>query len=182
MELRSGLECSSIASSASTFPRCNHSRNAARAMPPTTLRTFARSLLERAGVRDRHRTRRRRRAARRRSARPHDARARAARAVSRRDRARDAWRSRASRSVRSRRAAAEIWDGERLPGPWLTLRALDRARGDGARLRHRHRRHSPLAPHRLSRRVPASARPTQGLSRSSKARIPPSRRSCRTAA
>jgi L-lactate dehydrogenase len=29
--------------------------------------------------------------------------------------------------VRNRRAAAETWDGERLPGPWLTLRALDRA-------------------------------------------------------
>lgn len=29
--------------------------------------------------------------------------------------------------VRSRRAASEMWDGERLPGPWLTLRALDRA-------------------------------------------------------
>jgi L-lactate dehydrogenase len=29
--------------------------------------------------------------------------------------------------VCSRRAAAETWDGERLPGPWLTLRALDRA-------------------------------------------------------
>ena len=29
--------------------------------------------------------------------------------------------------VRSRRAGAEMWDGERLPGPWLTLRALDRA-------------------------------------------------------
>jgi LDH2 family malate/lactate/ureidoglycolate dehydrogenase len=29
--------------------------------------------------------------------------------------------------VRSRRAAAETWDGERLPGPWLTLRAIDRA-------------------------------------------------------
>ncbi len=29
--------------------------------------------------------------------------------------------------VRTRRAAAEVWDGERLPGPWLTLRALDRA-------------------------------------------------------
>jgi LDH2 family malate/lactate/ureidoglycolate dehydrogenase len=29
--------------------------------------------------------------------------------------------------VRSRRAATEVWDGERLPGPWLTLRALDRA-------------------------------------------------------
>lgn len=29
--------------------------------------------------------------------------------------------------VLSRRAAAETWDGERLPGPWLTLRALDRA-------------------------------------------------------
>jgi LDH2 family malate/lactate/ureidoglycolate dehydrogenase len=29
--------------------------------------------------------------------------------------------------VRSRHAAAETWDGERLPGPWLTLRALDRA-------------------------------------------------------
>jgi L-lactate dehydrogenase len=25
------------------------------------------------------------------------------------------------------RASAEIWDGHRLPGPWLTLRALDRA-------------------------------------------------------
>ncbi len=30
--------------------------------------------------------------------------------------------------VRSRHAAAETWDGERLPGPWLTLRALDRGR------------------------------------------------------
>jgi LDH2 family malate/lactate/ureidoglycolate dehydrogenase len=29
--------------------------------------------------------------------------------------------------VLSRRAATETWDGERLPGPWLTLRALDRA-------------------------------------------------------
>jgi LDH2 family malate/lactate/ureidoglycolate dehydrogenase len=29
--------------------------------------------------------------------------------------------------VRSARAAAETWDGGRLPGPWLTLRALDRA-------------------------------------------------------
>jgi L-lactate dehydrogenase len=29
--------------------------------------------------------------------------------------------------VRSRHRAAEMWDGERLPGPWLTLRALDRA-------------------------------------------------------
>lgn len=36
--------------------------------------------------------------------------------------------------VRSRRAAAEVWDGERLPGPWLTLRALDRA-SDMARSR-----------------------------------------------
>ena len=29
--------------------------------------------------------------------------------------------------VLNRRAAAENWDGKRLPGPWLTLRALDRA-------------------------------------------------------
>jgi LDH2 family malate/lactate/ureidoglycolate dehydrogenase len=29
--------------------------------------------------------------------------------------------------VLSRRAAVENWDGKRLPGPWLTLRALDRA-------------------------------------------------------
>jgi LDH2 family malate/lactate/ureidoglycolate dehydrogenase len=29
--------------------------------------------------------------------------------------------------VLSRRAAAEIWDGRRLPGPWLCLRALDAA-------------------------------------------------------
>jgi LDH2 family malate/lactate/ureidoglycolate dehydrogenase len=29
--------------------------------------------------------------------------------------------------VRIIRSAAETWDGERLPGPWLTLRALDRA-------------------------------------------------------
>lgn len=29
--------------------------------------------------------------------------------------------------VLNRRAAAETWDGKRLPGPWLTLRALDRA-------------------------------------------------------
>src|SRR5881409_3435308 len=30
-------------------------------------------------------------------------------------------------TVLSRRAAAEIWDGNRLPGPWLVLRALDAA-------------------------------------------------------
>jgi LDH2 family malate/lactate/ureidoglycolate dehydrogenase len=30
-------------------------------------------------------------------------------------------------AVVSARAAAETWDGGRLPGPWLTLRALDRA-------------------------------------------------------
>src|SRR2546421_2185796 len=30
-------------------------------------------------------------------------------------------------TVISRRAAAEIWDGNRLPGPWLVLRALDAA-------------------------------------------------------
>ena len=29
--------------------------------------------------------------------------------------------------VLSQRAATETWDGKRLPGPWLTLRALDRA-------------------------------------------------------
>ncbi len=29
--------------------------------------------------------------------------------------------------VLNRRAAAETWDGKRLPGPWLVLRALDRA-------------------------------------------------------
>jgi len=29
--------------------------------------------------------------------------------------------------VLNRRAAAELWDGRRLPGPWLTLRALERA-------------------------------------------------------
>ena len=28
-------------------------------------------------------------------------------------------------AVRGGRAAAQIWDGRRLPGPWLTLRALD---------------------------------------------------------
>jgi LDH2 family malate/lactate/ureidoglycolate dehydrogenase len=32
-------------------------------------------------------------------------------------------------SVLNRRAAVETWDGNRLPGPWLTLRALDRAMG-----------------------------------------------------
>jgi L-lactate dehydrogenase len=30
-------------------------------------------------------------------------------------------------TVENRRAAAETWDGGRLPGPWLTLRALERA-------------------------------------------------------
>jgi L-lactate dehydrogenase len=30
-------------------------------------------------------------------------------------------------SVKSSRPAAQIWDGHRLPGPWLTLRALDAA-------------------------------------------------------
>src|SRR4051794_12841339 len=29
--------------------------------------------------------------------------------------------------VLARRAACETWDGQQLPGPWLTLRALDRA-------------------------------------------------------
>jgi LDH2 family malate/lactate/ureidoglycolate dehydrogenase len=29
--------------------------------------------------------------------------------------------------VRNGRAGAELWDGHRLPGPWLTLQALDRA-------------------------------------------------------
>jgi len=29
--------------------------------------------------------------------------------------------------VLNRRAATELWDGRRLPGPWLTLRALERA-------------------------------------------------------
>ena len=32
-------------------------------------------------------------------------------------------------TVVSRRASAETWDGRRLPGPWLTLRALDAAIG-----------------------------------------------------
>ena len=30
-------------------------------------------------------------------------------------------------TIVARAAACETWDGERLPGPWLTLRALDRA-------------------------------------------------------
>ena len=30
-------------------------------------------------------------------------------------------------TVENRRPAVEMWDGGRLPGPWLTLRALDRA-------------------------------------------------------
>src|SRR5580765_6874386 len=29
--------------------------------------------------------------------------------------------------VLNSRAATEVWDGKRLPGPWLTLRALERA-------------------------------------------------------
>ena len=62
----------------------------------------------------------------RRSPRPHDARARAARALSRRDReGRDDESRRAD--VVNARPAAQTWDGERLPGPWLTLRALDAA-------------------------------------------------------
>src|SRR5262245_45447234 len=32
-----------------------------------------------------------------------------------------------SPTVVNARAAAELWDGGRLPGPWITLRALDRA-------------------------------------------------------
>jgi L-lactate dehydrogenase len=32
-------------------------------------------------------------------------------------------------TVVSRRRATELWDGHRLPGPWLTLRALDTALG-----------------------------------------------------
>jgi LDH2 family malate/lactate/ureidoglycolate dehydrogenase len=32
-----------------------------------------------------------------------------------------------SHEVLGRRRAAELWDGRRLPGPWLTLRALERA-------------------------------------------------------
>jgi LDH2 family malate/lactate/ureidoglycolate dehydrogenase len=31
-------------------------------------------------------------------------------------------------TIVARAAACETWDGERLPGPWLSLRALDRAR------------------------------------------------------
>jgi L-lactate dehydrogenase len=31
-------------------------------------------------------------------------------------------------TIVARAAAGETWDGERLPGPWLSLRALDRAR------------------------------------------------------
>ncbi len=38
-----------------------------------------------------------------------------------------------SYSVLNERAAAALWDGERLPGPWLTLRAIDDAI---ARARH----------------------------------------------
>ena len=30
-------------------------------------------------------------------------------------------------AIVNRRTSAETWDGQRLPGPWLTLRALDRA-------------------------------------------------------
>ena len=56
-------------------------------------------------------------------------------------------------TVVNARPAAQTWDGNRLPGPWLTLRALDAAMAMATTLRHRHRRHPPLAPHRVPRRV-----------------------------
>ncbi len=65
--------------------------------------------------------------ARRRPARPHDARASAARGLSRRSRATAAWRSPArpkcSTAARRRRPGM----ASACPGPWLTLRALERA-------------------------------------------------------
>ena len=55
----------------------------------------------------------------------------------------------------SARPAAQTWDGRRLPGPWLTLRALDAAAKMAASERHRHRRHPPRASHRVPRGLPA---------------------------
>ena len=59
-------------------------------------------------------------------------------------------------TVVNARAASETWDGQRLPGTWLTLRALDRAAAMAATERHRHRRHPPLASHRVPRRLSAA--------------------------
>jgi L-lactate dehydrogenase len=55
----------------------------------------------------------------------HDARPQAARAVSRRNR-KGTMKARARRAVNAR-PAAELWDGGRLPGPWLVLQAMDTA-------------------------------------------------------
>ena len=59
-------------------------------------------------------------------------------------------------SIVNSRPAAQTWDGGRLPGPWLTLRALDAAATMAADARHRHRRHPPLASHRVPRRLSAA--------------------------
>jgi LDH2 family malate/lactate/ureidoglycolate dehydrogenase len=62
--------------------------------------------------------------------------------------------------VVSRRTSAEHWDGRRLPGPWLTLRALGDGRGTCPRARHGDDSDPPLAPHSLSRRLSETRRPT----------------------
>ena len=102
----------------------------------------------------RHRARRRDGPGRRRPARPHDARPRAAARRISAEIEKGAMAKSGEPVVVNARPAAQAWDGQRLPGPWLTLRALDAAIAMAQDVRHRHRRHPPLAPHRLPRRVP----------------------------
>jgi len=122
--MRSGLECSSIAFFASTFPMQNN--EIPRRYRADELRVFARNLLERTGVRDD-------------IARDiadvlldgdllgHTTHGLALLAPYLDEIVNGRMATSGEPRVRSRRAAAEVWDGERLPGPWLTLRALDRA-------------------------------------------------------
>ena len=53
----------------------------------------------------------------------------------------------------TRAPRSQTWDGDRLPGPWLTLRAFDAAAAMALDVRHRHRRHQALASHRVPRRL-----------------------------
>ena len=52
------------------------------------------------------------------------------------------------------RGAASTWDGRRLPGVWLTAKAVDLAVRPGGDPRRRHRRHPEQPPHRLPGRLP----------------------------
>ena len=52
--------------------------------------------------------------------------------------------------VISDRGASLLWDGRRLPGPWLVLQGIENARPEGARIWKRDARDSPQSPYRVS--------------------------------